>query len=51
MLARVQAPHSLVGQMNLSQPFPTLIREILTRVFTEQTPHDSVNVQEIKWGC
>ena len=51
VLASVQAPHSLVGEMNLSQPLPTLIREILTRVFTEQTPHDSVSVQEIKWGC
>ena len=43
VLARVQVPHGLVGKVNLSQPLPTLIREILTRVFTEQTPHDSVN--------
>ena len=46
MLASGQAPHRLVGQVDLSQPLPTLVREVFARVFTEQTPHDSVNVQQ-----
>ena len=35
VLAGVQTPHGLVGQVDLSQSLPTLIREILTWVFTE----------------
>ena len=39
MLAGVQGPHGLVGEVDVPQPLPELVREVFARVLAEEAPH------------
>ena len=39
VLAGVQRPHGLVGEVDVAQPLPELVREVFARVLAEEAPH------------
>ena len=39
VLAGVQGPHGLVGEVDVAQPLPELVREVFARVLAEEAPH------------
>ena len=47
MLAGVQGPHGLVGEVDVPQPLPELVREVFARVLAEEAPHLDTDETEV----
>ena len=47
MLAGVQGPHGLVGEVDVPQPLPELVREVFARVLAEEAPHLEADETEV----
>ena len=47
VLAGVQGPHGLVGEVDVPQPLPELVREVFARVLAEEAPHLDTDETEV----